>query len=46
MLTDSAIRTAKPKENPYKLADGQGLHLHIAPTGGKWWRLRYRCNGL
>lgn len=45
MLTDSAIRAAKPQDRPYKLTDGCGLHLHVAPAGGKWWRLRYRCNG-
>lgn len=45
MLTDSAIRASKPQDRPYRLADGRGLHLHIAPTGGKWWRMRYRYAG-
>jgi hypothetical protein len=27
MLTDAKIRTAKTKERPYKLADGQGMYL-------------------
>ena len=30
---------------PYSLADGRGLSLLVQPTGGKWWRLRYRFDG-
>lgn len=41
-LTDSAIKTAKPKEKPYKLSDGQGLYLEVMPNGSKLWRLKYR----
>lgn len=44
-LTDTAIRTAKPQEKPYRLADGGGMYLEIAPSGGKWWRLKYRFDG-
>ncbi len=44
-LSDSAIRTAKPKDKPYKLADSGGLYLEVAPSGGKWWRLKYRIGG-
>jgi hypothetical protein len=44
-LTDTAIRNAKPEERPYSLADGGGLSLLVQPTGGKWWRLRYRFDG-
>ena len=40
-LTDTAIRTAKPKEKPYKIADGGGLYVLINPGGGKLWRLKY-----
>jgi integrase len=42
MLTDTAIRNARPKDKPYKLADEKGLYLFIQPTGGKLWRLDYR----
>ena len=45
MLTETKIRSSRPKERPYKLADGKGLHLAIAPEGGRWWRLRYRHGG-
>jgi len=38
MLTDTAIRNAKPREKPYKLSGGGGLYLlsstHQAPAGG------------
>jgi len=44
-LTDSAIKTAKPKEKPYKLSDAQGLYLEITPNGSKLWRLKYRVAG-
>ncbi|WP_154218321.1 Arm DNA-binding domain-containing protein, partial [Burkholderia pseudomallei] len=41
-LTDTAIRNAKPADKPVRLFDGGGLYLEIAPSGGKWWRLKYR----
>jgi integrase len=44
-LTDTAIRAAKPGEKPVKLSDEKGLYLELAPSGGKWWRLKYRFGG-
>jgi integrase len=44
-LADVAIRNAKPKERPWKLFDGGGLFLEIAPSGGKLWRFKYRFGG-
>ena len=44
-LTDTAIRSAKPQNKPIKLSDGGGLYLEVAPSGGKWWRLKYRIDG-
>lgn len=35
MLTNAQVRTARPKPRAYKLPDGQGLHLYVAPTGLK-----------
>jgi integrase len=32
-------------EGAYKLFDGRGLYLEVAPAGGKWWRLKYRIGG-
>ncbi|MBN3779326.1 integrase arm-type DNA-binding domain-containing protein [Burkholderia sp. Ac-20345] len=44
-LTDLAVRNAKPKEQPYKLTDGDGMFLLVQPNGGKYWRLAYRYLG-
>jgi integrase len=44
-LSDTAIRNAKPGVKPVRLFDGGGLYLEVAPSGGKWWRLKYRCGG-
>ncbi len=44
-LTNSAIRTAKPGAKAIKKFDGGGLYLEVAPSGGKWWRLKYRFDG-
>lgn len=44
-LTDTTIRTAKPTGKAVKLFDGGGLYLEVAPSGGKWWRLKYRFQG-
>lgn len=45
-LTDTAIRNAKPKDKPYKVADAQGLYLLVNPAGSKLWRVKYRINGV
>ena len=44
-LTDSAIKSFKPKDTPYKKADGGGLFLLISPNGSKAWRFKYRFLG-
>lgn len=44
-LTDTAIRNAKPSEKPVRLFDGGGLYIEVSPSGGKWWRLKYRFAG-
>lgn len=41
-LTDTQIRTAKPKGKPYKLSDGGGLYLEVTPGGAKLWRMKVR----
>ncbi len=43
-LTDVAVRQAKPRDTPYKLADGTGLYL-LVNTAGKYWRYDYRFEG-
>ena len=44
-LSDTSIRTAKPKSSTRRLFDERGLYLEIAPAGGKWWRFKYRFEG-
>ncbi|EBQ9146014.1 tyrosine-type recombinase/integrase [Salmonella enterica subsp. enterica serovar Kentucky] len=44
-LTDIKVRTTKPSDKPFKLTDGQGMHLLINPNGSKYWRLQYRFDG-
>lgn len=44
-LSDTKIRTAKPRERAYKLFDGGGLYLKVDPSGSKYWRLKYRLAG-
>lgn len=45
MLTDTVIRKTKAPAKPTKLSDERGLYLLWAPTGGKWWRFKYRYAG-
>lgn len=44
-LSDMQCRTAKPKTKPYKLFDSEGLYLEVHPSGGKYWRQKYRIYG-
>ena len=44
-LTEEIVREAQPQSKPKKLFDGRGLFLLIVPSGGKWWRYRYRFAG-
>ena len=37
MLTDAAIKKAKPKDKAYKLGDSGGLYLYIMPSGYRSW---------
>ncbi|MBB6244284.1 Arm DNA-binding domain-containing protein [Rhodanobacter sp. MP1X3] len=45
MLTDVAIRKAKPAAKPLKLSDGRGMYLLLKPDGGRYWRMDYRHAG-
>lgn len=52
-LTDIKIRNAKPgikpdgsqSNKPYRMSDERGLYLEVSPTGGKYWRFKYRIKG-
>ena len=41
MLKLFEIQKARPKDKPYKLSDGAGLHLLVETKGRKLWRFRY-----
>jgi hypothetical protein len=45
-LTDRQVLNAKAKAQTYKLFDGGGLYLEVAPGGSKLWKLKYRRPGL
>ena len=44
-LSDKAISNAKPGPKKYRLFDGGGLYLEVAPNAGKYGRLKYRFGG-
>lgn len=44
-LSATAVRNAKPQAKTYRLADGGGMYLEVTPTGGTYWRMKYRLNG-
>jgi hypothetical protein len=41
VLTTLQIKSAKPAERAYKLADTGGLFVLVQPNGSKLWR--YKC---
>jgi integrase len=45
VLTPTRINNAKPKEGRYKLVDGGGLFVLVAPGGAKTWAYQYRLGG-
>ena len=44
-LNNTQVTNSKPKDKPYKMADGGGMYLEIMPNGSKYWRLKYRWLG-
>ena len=44
-LTDVVVRAATPQSRTRRLFDGRGLYLEISPSGGRWWRWKYRVGG-
>ncbi|MCK0509837.1 tyrosine-type recombinase/integrase [Aromatoleum buckelii] len=45
MLTDVKLKSLKPAEKAYKVADRDAMYVVVAPTGGITFRLDYRING-
>jgi integrase len=46
MLTTLKIKSARPAERAYKLADTGGLFLLVQPNGSKLWRYKFRLSGI
>lgn len=52
-LSDIKIRNAKPgikpdgtvSDKPYRMSDERGLYIEVSPSGGKYWRFKYRIKG-
>jgi integrase len=44
-LSDTRIRTAKPRAKPFKLYDENGLFIIVRPDGARWGRIRYCLHG-
>lgn len=44
-LTTVAIKNAKSRTKPYKLADSDGPYLLVTPAGARCWRMNYRHLG-
>ena len=45
MLTETAVKSAKPAHKLRKLSDAGGLQLWLMPDGAKYWRVAYRFDG-
>ncbi|WP_298194208.1 integrase arm-type DNA-binding domain-containing protein [Metallibacterium sp.] len=45
MLTDTKLKTQRPRATLYRLADGNGLCIEVPPNGSRLWRFRYRFSG-
>ena len=45
LLSDAALRRAKPTDKLQRLRDGDGLYLLLRPDGKRWWRFDYRHGG-
>ena len=44
-LTDLELKKLKPTDKTRRLFDGGGLYLEVSPSGGCWWRLKFRVLG-
>jgi len=46
LLTDLAVRRAKPAAKPFTMKDGAGLYLNVKPNGTKNWLFRFYWDGV
>ncbi len=44
-LTDTKLRSLKPREKTYKVTDSGGLYVAVTPAGRISWKLAYRFAG-
>lgn len=45
MLTNAAVKAARPTTRAYKMSDAGGLYLFVAPTNLRSWRMKFRVAG-
>jgi integrase len=45
LLTSSTLRNLAPQSKTIRVFDGRGLYIEVSPSGGRWWRLKYRFDG-
>jgi integrase len=41
-LTDTELKATRAKPKTQRLFDGGGLYLEVLPSGGRYWRMKYR----
>ena len=41
-LTDTGLRSAKPRAESYKMFDGGGLFVLVKPNGSMLWRYKFK----
>jgi hypothetical protein len=41
-LTDKECKSAKSAPKVYRMNDSRGLYLEVAPSGGRYWRYKYK----
>lgn len=46
LLTVVDIRAPRPPDRPFKLSDGNGVHLLVEPSEALLWRFRYKVFGI
>lgn len=45
VLTNQKLKSLKPREKQYKIADGGGLYILVKPNGSMLWQKKYRQDG-
>lgn len=45
-LSDTKIKSLRPRDERYRISDTGGLLLEVMPTGSKIWRYRYQLHGV